>query len=398
MIDVPVLIAGAGVAGLTAAVALSRAGVPVLLAERRTGFSEVGAGLQLSPNATSALKLLGLGPGVARFATAPARLDIRRWTDPRAYAGMPMNEGGGHDAPFWALRRADLQTALLDEARMSANLKLLVGRTVTAIAETPEAVTVTLQSDRGATETVRAGLLIGADGVRSQVRSLIGDRKPLEFLGYEAWRTLIPIAAAPTFMRKPAVNLWLGQNHHAVHYPVANGAQINLVLIRAGQLPWQDWDHDAAPGDIAPLIEAAAEPLRDLMQAAPAWRRWSLFDRKGAGMGRGRVALAGDAAHPVLPFMAQGAGLAIEDAAVLARLIPPALADRSADAVSRAVAAYGAERRARAEQVQALGRRNVAAYHAGFPVSTVRDFIMGRMGETGLARRHAWIYGWRAAS
>jgi salicylate hydroxylase len=397
MLDVPVLVAGAGVAGLTAAIALARAGVPVLLAERRTGFSEVGAGLQLSPNATSALKHLGLGPAVARFATAPARLDIRRWHDPRAYSGMPMNEGGGHDAPFWALRRADLQTALLDEARMSPNLKLLVGRAVTAIAETPDAVIVTLQSERGGGEEVRTRLLIGADGVRSQVRTLIADRKPLEFLGYEAWRTLIPAAAMDAFIRKPAVNLWLGQNHHAVHYPVANGGAVNLVVVRAGQQPCHDWDHEADPAQIAALTAQAADPLKRLMHAAPTWRRWSLFDRKGAQMGRGRVALAGDAAHPVLPFMAQGAGLAVEDAAVLAGLVAPALADSAPDAVAKAVAAYARARRPRAEQVQALGRRNVAAYHAGFPVSTVRDFMMGRMGEAGMARRHAWIYGWRAA-
>ncbi|MGL4439203.1 MAG: FAD-dependent monooxygenase [Bosea sp. (in: a-proteobacteria)] len=392
----PVLIAGAGIAGLTAAIALARAGVDVLLVEKRGGFSEAGAGLQLSPNATSVIIALGLGPAIARHAVAPRRLDIRRFGEPRAFAGMTMQDQPEVDgAPFWCLGRSDLQMALLDQARMMPGIRLMVGRSVAAITSSPDAVTVVLENGRGLREEVNVAALIGADGLWSSVRALSGDTILPRFLGYEAWRTLIPAANAENFVCAPHVNLWLGQAGHAVHYPVAGGKLINLVLIRRGQNQSQDWSRAGDAGELSAISAAAAATLRNLIDVAPAWQVWSLFDRPPARMANGRVALIGDAAHPVLPFLAQGAGLAIEDAGVLGRLLPPALADGKAGAVEAALKRFSGLRAARTARVQETARGNGRMYHAGFPVSIARDFALTQFGDAGMRKRYGWLYGWR---
>lgn len=396
MTSQPVLIAGAGIAGLTAAIALARAGVGVVLVEKRSGFSEAGAGLQLSPNATSVLIALGLAPSVARSAVAPWRLDIRRFGEPRSFAGMAMQEAAEVDAaPFWCLGRRDLQTALLDQARMLPGIRLMVGRGVVAINQRVDGVTVTLENERSQREEIDAAALIGADGLWSAVRGLCGDSKAPNFLGYEAWRTLIPATDVESFARAPRVNLWLGQAGHAVHYPVAGGQLINLVLIRRGQNQSQDWSRTGDAGRLSSLTADAAVSLRALMEAAPGWQVWSLFDRAPARMATGRVALIGDAAHPVLPFLAQGAGLAIEDAGVLGQLLPSALADGKAKAIEAALRRFAALRASRVAHVQETARGNGRMYHAGFPLSFARDVALKQFGDAGMRRRYGWLYGWR---
>lgn len=392
----PVLIAGAGIAGLTAAISLARSGVGVILVEKRGGFSEVGAGLQLSPNATSVIMALGLGPAIARHAVAPRRLDIRRLGEPRAYAGMGMQDAPEADgAPFWCLGRSDLQTGLLDQARMMPGIRLMVGRSVVAINPRPDGVTVTLETERGLREEADAAALIGADGLWSAVRQLSGDAVLPRFLGYEAWRTLIPVADAESFARSPHVNLWLGQAGHAVHYPVAGGRLVNLVLIRKGQDQSQGWSRAGDAAELAALKAAAAATLRKLIDTAPGWQVWSLFDRAPARMATGRVALIGDAAHPVLPFLAQGAGLAIEDAGILGQLLPPALAAGKAGSVEAALKRFAALRSSRAARVQETARSNGRMYHAGFPLAIARDFALTQFGDAGMRRRYGWLYGWR---
>lgn len=392
MASLPVVIAGAGIAGLTAAASLARAGVQVVLVERRVGFSDVGAGLQLSPNAVATLSALELAATVGRMAVATERLDVRRWGEPRSFAGMVMGRAPD-GAGFWSIRRADLQTALLDSVRMLPGVRLVVGRAVTGHVETAKRISVTFENDKGQCETVEAGALIGADGVRSAVRQQMGDAVAPRFLGYEAWRTLIPATSVADFVRAPNVNLWLGRGMHAVHYPVEAGRSINLVLIRGGRDPSPDWDRPGDPASLADLMAEAAAPLKALLAAAPQWRVWSLFDRAPARMAEGHVALIGDAAHPVLPFLAQGAGLAIEDAAVLARVLAPAVL--GGGDVSAALAGFARQRQGRAAKVQEAARRNGRIYHAGFPLAQARDFALTRLGDAGMRKRYGWIYDWR---
>ncbi len=393
----PVLIAGAGIAGLTAANALARKGISVVLAERKPGFAEAGAGLQLSPNATGTLMRLGLAGDVGRYAMTPRRLDLRRWAEPRAYAGMAMQEMPEADgAPFWSMRRADLQTALLDAMRMLPGVRLLVGRGIVGAVSHADGVIVTLENDRGQREDIDASVLVGADGLWSTVRTLTGDKVAPHFLGYEAWRTMLPQAAVPAFARAPSVNLWFGRSGHAVHYPVDGGRLINLVVIRNGQDASEGWSRAGDPAQLAPLAATAAGTLRDMITAAPGWQVWSLFDRAPAAMVSGRIVLIGDAAHPVLPFLAQGASLAVEDAGILARLLAPALgmADNRA-VIDTALKQFAKARQHRVGRVQDVARGNARIYHAGFPVAQARDVMLRRLGDTGMRKRYAWLYGWR---
>lgn len=398
MAEPDVVIAGAGIAGLTAAIAFARRGLAVRLVERRTGFSEVGAGLQLSPNATRALKALGLFEAIGREAVPMQELTVRRWGDGRRIGGMSMQAAPEPDgAPFWTIRRADLQTALLDAVRGQGGVRITIGRKVVAFAERDDgAVTVAIESERGQREEIVAPLLVAADGAWSALRTRVDPGSLPEFLGYEAWRALIPAEAAPAAARHAGVNLWLGRRRHAVHYPVAAGRAINLVLVRAGRDPTPDWDRGPDKPAAPDLADGAAAELAALIAAAPGWGLWSLYDRARPHYGSGHVALIGDAAHPVLPFLAQGAALAIEDAATLGSLVGPAVGQGPA-AIAEAVRAFGEARRSRAARVQQNARANARAYHAGFPVDLGRDLVMGRLGEAGMRKRHDWLYGWRPA-
>jgi salicylate hydroxylase len=387
------VIAGAGIGGLAAALALSRRGWDVTLVERRTGFSDAGAGIQLSPNASRILIDLGLGPAFRRVATEPGRVVIRATASGREIGtvalGPFMRERFG--APYFVIRRADLQTLLLDAVRGRANVKLLMGRTVVGLNETPDKACVTIENAVGAQDTLQADLAVAADGLWSRLRAAGGDARRPEYQGFAAWRATIPRAAAPAELAGDETGLWLGHEGHVVHYSVAGGRLLNIVAVEPRRDAIEGW---ATPGDRAELLEnfaGAAPPLRDLLGAPPAWQVWSLFDLPAAAMRRGRLALLGDAAHPVLPFLAQGGALTIEDAAVLSG----ALAE--ADGVPEALRAYERARLPRARRVQKAARRNAAAYHAGGLKRFIRDRIVRRLGPERMAARYAWLYGWRPA-
>lgn len=393
-----VAVVGAGIGGLTAALALSRAGLPVTLVERRTGFSEVGAGLQLSPNASRILIDLGLGPALAKRATEPERVVVRAVGSGREIAEIAL---GAHmraryGAPYLVIHRADLQTILLDAVRARPGVRLVMGRAVDGIEPDDTGVTLRLARESGARESLRADLAIGADGVWSKARRAVeGPRGavPPEYQGYVAWRATIPRDAAPKALAGDETGLWLGRRAHVVHYPIAAGREINIVAVLRREEPVEGWATPGDSGELAGAFRKAAAPLAALLGQAERWLLWSLFDRPAERMARGRVALLGDAAHPVLPFLAQGAALAIEDAACLARRLSHAC-ETGGDPAA-ALAAYAAERLPRATRVQKTARANGRIYHAGGVVALGRDLTMARLGARGLADRYSWVYGWR---
>jgi salicylate hydroxylase len=381
-----IVIAGAGIGGLTSALCLARRGIAVTIVEKRTGFGELGAGLQISPNSGRVLDALDLALPLKRVAVSSRGLTIRRWRSGAELLAVPVEQPPG-EPPFRLLKRNDLHTVLLDAVRAMPNIRLLVGRGVQDVAQDADGVTVTLD---GKQEALPGLALIGADGGHSRVRELSGDAAPPVFTGYEAWRTVLPANGAET----AGVTLHLGTSRHAVHYPVAAGREINLVILRQAQEAREGWSRE---GDRAVLLDhmAKASPsLRDLARSAPDWLVWSLFDRPPAAMAKGRIALIGDAAHPVLPFLAQGASLAIEDAAVLARHLAAALGSDGNAGVPAALSAFSAARAARASRVQRESRGNGRTYHLGLPLSFGRDLVLRKLGAEGMRARYRWLYDW----
>jgi salicylate hydroxylase len=387
-----IAIVGAGIGGLTAALALARDGHTITLIERRTGFREIGAGLQLSPNASGILLRLGLGPALRRVATEPDRVVVRAFRSGAVIGeialGAFMRERFG--APYWLVHRADLQRILLDAVRSSPGVRLVMGRKVEQVADGASAANLTLVTLGGISETLAFDAVVGADGVWSKVRHAVGEPKPPIFRGYVAWRAIIPRDGAPPALRGNETGLWLGSDGHVVHYPIAGGRFINIVAIERRQMPVEGW---AAPGDGALLLarfERASPMLRQLLKQPAEWHLWSLYDRRAQSFAGRRIALIGDAAHPVLPFLAQGAALAIEDVDALALLL------RSRP-VSAAFRAYAAQRIARVQRVQDDAQRNGRIYHAGALTSFARNRVMRRLGPEGMTQRYAWLYGFRAS-
>jgi salicylate hydroxylase len=387
----PVVIVGGGIAGLACAVALGRAGHRVVVAEKRADAAEAGAGLQLSPNASHILLNWGLGAELGRVAVAPVKLAIRRWGEPRAYAEMPFDRAAD-GAPFWVMLRADLHAALLGTARGLPNVTFREGLAFESMVR--EADHLRLRFAGG--EDIRCHAAIGADGQWSAMRKALGDSRSLDPPAWEAWRTLIPAEQTPDFIRAAVTNLWLGRDSHAVHYPVAAGKRINLVVIRRSRADEPGWDRTGDAAQLLPLAAAAAQPLRELMALAPAWSVWTVRDRIPAvRLVQGAAGLAGDAAHPILPFLAQGAALAIEDAAVLAACLPPPEALTSQTAAA-GLARYAVERSRRVHRVFEAARSNASAYHLPAPLAWFRDRRMASLGPDGMRERYSWLYGWRS--
>lgn len=392
MAGLSIAVVGAGIGGLTAALTLARRGHAVTLIERRTGFSEIGAGLQLSPNANRVLTHLGLGPALRRVVTEPQRVVVRSIGSGREIGqvalGPFMRERFG--APYWVVHRADLQTILLDAVRSESSVRLIVGRTVEDVTDATDRVNLTFVSASGAREAMAFDAVIGADGVWSRTRQALGDSRPPIYRGHVAWRATFDRSQTPAPLAGDETGLWLGPRGHVVHYPIAGGRLLNVVAIEKSRQPVEGW---AAPGDGQALLAryaSAAPVLRELLSRPGQWLRWSLFDHPVRHLAKGRIALLGDAAHPVLPFLAQGAALAIEEAATLGALLGP-----DTEAVPQALASYEGQRLDRSRRVQTAARRNGQVYHAGGPIAFARNLVMKRIGPEGLTERYAWLYGFR---
>jgi salicylate hydroxylase len=389
-----IVVAGAGIGGLTAALTLAQRGFRVIVLERAEKLEEAGAGLQLSPNASRILLDLGLEPLLAPHVIAPESISIMTARTAKEIGRIPLGEAATlrYGAPYWIVRRADLQSALLARVMSHPDIDLRLGAQFEDVAVYPKGVTV-IQRRVTARQQEQALALIGADGVWSSVRHQTFPEAQPQFTGNIAWRGTIDAAQLPRGFMTQRVQLWMGTNAHLVVYPMSGGQRINMVAIVSGKWNRPGWSE---PGDVVEIANHFADPhwpiaARMMIGAVDSWRKWALFAmRDGGAWNKGPIALLGDASHAMLPFAAQGAGMAIEDAAVIAKC----LANASGNATA-AFARYAAIRGPRVTRVQRTARKNGQTYHLGGPVGFARDQVIRMLGGSRLLSRQDWIYDWR---
>ena len=384
--DRRILIAGAGIGGLTAALCLARRGFEAVVLERDRELGAGGAGIQLSPNASRVLHHLGLASALDERASHPAAIAFRHWRSGRVLGSSTLGAAAraAYGYPYYHVHRGDLLRVLLQAALREPGVSLHAG--VEARAARPCGAGAALLAADG--EAFVGAAVVGADGIRSAVRAALFGEPPPAFTGNVAWRALAPAAGLGEELTRPAV--WWGPGKHFVHYPVRRGALINCVCV----VPKRGWEVESwtEPGDREELRadfagwHAAIGTLIDRM-ASRSLRKWALHDRPPlAKWGRGAVTLLGDACHPMLPFLAQGAAAAIEDAAVLAGSMA-----NSADPIA-GLRRYEALRRPRVARMQRLSRRNGRAYHLRGAGAWLRNRVAGRFA----ARLMDEIYGYDA--
>lgn len=390
-----VLVAGAGMAGLAAALALRQAdrSLAVTVLERSPVLSEVGAGIQLGPNAVRVLADWGQSVALQACAAFPYDLQAREPVRGRVLGTLPLGEQArrryGH--PYATIHRADLHRLLHQAVLAEGGTDLRLGQAVAEVIDDPDRPGV--QSTRG--ERWTAEVLLGCDGGRSAVRAQVLADGGLHYSGDLAYRGLVPMDALPARLRQPRVTVWLAPGLHIVHYPVQAGAAMNVVAVVAGPLPpdADEWDHEAQAGQLRAALGPVCDDLDQLLQAVPAWRLWPLMVRdpmRGPQEhARGRVALLGDAAHPMRPYLAQGAAMALEDAWTLGRCVAQSGPGQPRD-WSALLQRWASLRWARNARVQARARRNGQLFHAVGPMRWARDLGMALLGEQVMDQ--PWLY------
>lgn len=365
-------VAGGGIGGLAAALACARECLAVRVMEQADKFSETGAGIQLGPNVTRVLERWSLP--VRNVAAQPQAIVVRDAGDGRELGRLALDGKftQRYGAPYLTLHRADLQQLLVEGARAAGAVLQLEAR-VTG-------------------DAMDGDVLVVADGVWSTLRGRVVQDGLAQPTGHFAFRALALQASLPAALRSMQVTVWLAPRMHVVSYPVRRGEELNVVALveLARARPAQGWDAVGADSDLHPAMHGVCCELHQLVEAMPGWGVWSLHDRApmtGAHeMARGRIALLGDAAHPMLPYLAQGAGMAIEDADVLAGV----LRDATREGVPAALERYAQARWRRCAQVQSAARRNAAIFHAGGAFKLARDAAMKLMGERLIDQ--PWLY------
>ncbi len=393
-----IIVAGAGIGGLTAALSLAAKGFRVIVLEKAERLEEAGAGLQLSPNASRILVDLGLQPRLSPRAVTPEAVSIVSARAGGEIARLPLGEAAGlrAGAPYWVIHRADLQAALLAEVNSRADIDLRLSCQFEDVAAHARGLTVVQRRGHARQQEVAAAL-VGADGIWSAVRNHLFPKVQPQFSGLIAWRGTLDATSLPREYTAPRVQLWMGPDAHLVAYPISAARQINVVAIVPGNWNRPGW---SAPGDANELKNAFAaqrwpSTARMLLGAVDNWQRWALFTLPHLGeWTNGAIALLGDAAHAMLPFAAQGAGMAIEDAAVLAKTLSESPSDAIAD-IPAALKQYGRQRRGRVLRVQRAARQQGRIYHLTGPMALARDLAIRALGPERMLARQNWIYDWR---
>lgn len=380
------IIVGGGIGGLAAALACGQAGARPQVLERAATFSEVGAGIQMGPNVTRTLHAWGLAEDLKEIGFVPRKLEAKDTQTGQIIGTLRLGQRSleTYGAPYVTVHRADLHRVLLQKIKRSGLAELCLDSEVQAVQQHADGIQISgTNLAASLTEFSKSAAMVGADGLWSKMRQFVVPPTAPRVTGLLAYRALVPMQSVPEKLRLQDVNVWVGPRVHAVLYPVKCGEYLNLVVVVQGPPPatLDDWDHAGNKQDLEAAIGPIHADLRDMLAAVPAWRLWPLCDRPPIQgpheMAKGRIALLGDAAHPMRPFLAQGAGMAIEDAAELARSW--ARADLQ---VEDRLQMYAQARWARNAQVQQRSIRNGQIFHLQGPLRWGRNVAMKVMGES----------------
>ena len=387
MTDLPYLVAGGGIGGLAAALGLAAGGAPVRLFEQAPAFEEVGAGLQMSPNGVRALRELGAWEAVEPACVIPSEIHMRDGRSGALLQRITLGKGFEQrfGAPYRVCHRADLLSGLVETARAKGGIELATGARVMSADDLGSSLRVALEGG-----ALAEGLaLIAADGIRSGLRRVIaGDLAPTP-RGVILYRGLVPLPKVPPEIEADCVTLWLFPGAHVVHYPVSNWRNFNIIAAVDGTLTEGGWNAPAPAAEVARRFTGACEELGAILAAPATWLRWpgadlALLPR----WSKGRVALLGDAAHATLPFLAQGAVMALEDAVVLSREVAPA------PDLQEAFRRYEDQRKPRTARVQEQSRGMSRIYHASGPLAFARNMTLSLASPGFALSRLEWIYRW----
>ena len=384
-----IVIVGGGIGGLTAALALSQAGFRAVIVERSDHLSEAGAGIQISPNAGRVLADLGLDARIGAAAIEPAAIEIRSAADGRPLTSIP---GAAfktrYGFPYRVLHRADLQAALAGAIDADPNITLHLAATLSQYLPQGDGLLVRIAKP-GGIDVVPAIAVIAADGVWSTFREKIARSARPSPTGRTAWRAVVPADVARDLVPMDRVVLWLGPDAHLVHYPVAQASAVNIVATVNEDWQKPGWSAPGERAEISRRFSGWPTRARHLIAAPVAWQKYAIMRVPAEAVwADGRFALLGDAAHAMAPFLAQGACMAIEDAAVLAAKL------RGASDIAGALSDYAIARKARVARVAAEAWRAGTTYHWSGPLAYARDAALRFAGEKLILDRNDWIYRW----
>ncbi len=382
-----VVVVGGGIGGLAAALALSRIGKRVTVLEQAAEFAEIGAGIQLGSNVYKMFGRLGIVDDINALAAFPDFLMLRDSVSGDVFAELPagneFRKRFGY--PYGVIHRADLHGVILARCRAAASVELRTRAKVVGIED----------SGRGVTAVTADGMrfngeaLIGADGLWSMVRDrVVGDGKP-RVSGHVAYRAVLPAEEMPQDLRWNAMCVWCGEKTHLVQYPLRRGELFNLVAVFHSDKFTEGWNAFGDPEELHLRFAEKCKEVRMLLNKIESWRMWVLCDREPVrDWFKGRVALLGDAAHPMLQYLAQGANMAIEDAVCLADM----LVNEDGD-YERAFRRYCDARYLRTTRVQLTARLYGEIYHASGATRDFRNAELSSWSKEDIYRGMSWLYG-----
>ena len=385
--DEQVIIVGGGIGGLAAALALARQGVPSQVIEQAPEFKEIGAGIQLGPNVFRMFERLGLIEPVSTLAVFPNNLIMMDSVTGEEITRIPLGDAFRRQFhhPYALIHRADLHKVLLEACRQSNVIKLDASQKVVRVDDFGGGIAVRSESGKD----YRGAAVIGADGLWSTVRQIVvrdGAPKPA---GHITYRAVLPTSEMPEQWRWRDMVLWAGEKVHLVHYPLRTGELFNLVAVFHSNRYEEGWDSYGDPAELHERFAGTCAPVRALLNKIESWRMWVLCDRSPIKeWSRGRITLLGDAAHPMLQYLAQGACMSIEDAVCLADKAVEADGDYGA-----AFRAYQRARYLRTGRVQIMARIYGEFYHARGPAAELRDRMLGGRSTEQAYDGMAWLYG-----